>query len=131
MFIVGLIAVFLLSKNRTIGIGFVGALIAAGYAILFNQSRANLTSPVLFDGQPSVSKSMSYIDTVHTATYSHVSDYFIGLLVAYLLERKIITGELFMVSVNQVKQYLHWKKPRNLFLHTLASIYHIFFDIIA
>jgi len=43
-----------------------------------------------------VAKSWSYMDNVHTPTYAHVSDYFIGLLVAYMLETKIITGGIFL-----------------------------------
>lgn len=43
----------------------------------------NQTSPVLIDREATNKTTKNYIDYVHFGTYSHMSNYFIGLLVAY------------------------------------------------
>ena len=58
-------------------------LILFGNASLIYLTMQNQASPVLIDAQATREKTVNYLDYVHFGTYSHFSNYFIGLLAAF------------------------------------------------
>ena len=86
LFVVGLFMVYLLCKKPKLGVLGCLALIIVGNATLYYQVSQKLISPVLIERNVTVAKTINYLDLVHFATYGHLSNYFIGLLVAYSLK---------------------------------------------
>lgn len=86
LFMIGLVVVYLLVRNRTLGVMSCFFLIITGNILLAAYTYSKATSPVLIDAHGSVQKSVNYLNYVHFATYSHFSNYFIGVLVAFSLK---------------------------------------------
>ena len=86
LFVVGLFMIYLLIKKPKLGVAGCLALIIAGNATLYYKTSQYLDSPVLMERNVTVAKTTSYLDIVHFATYGHLSNYFIGLLVAYSIK---------------------------------------------
>ncbi|KAI1293527.1 Nose resistant to fluoxetine protein 6 [Halotydeus destructor] len=102
LFILGLGVVYLLTRSLIAGTLATVAMIAIGNLMSFH-SAATLNSPVFFDKNGGVSDWSAYIDAVQFPLYGHMSDYFIGLFMAYLMRMGCLsnaakTGKFFSLA---------------------------------
>lgn len=100
LFALGLLAVFLLTKSRVLGLGFALGLIALGNYMLFEKAARQLTSPVMMDAADvSARKTMAFFEVTQLPTYSHLSSYFFGLLTAFALKTGFLNISAQSVSI--------------------------------
>ena len=83
LFVVGLLVTYLLVKHSRAGVFACLLLILGGNASLVYFTKQNQASPVLIDADATREKTINYLDYVHFGTYSHLSNYFIGMLAAF------------------------------------------------
>src|SRR5947209_4313333 len=55
-------------------------------------------APVLIEGKGSVERTIKYMNFVHFATYGHMSNYFSGVLFAFIMKETRFARELSWVS---------------------------------
>lgn len=92
---------FLLNKSRPVGVAFSLSMIAFGNYMVYVKA-SSLKSPVFLDAVPTVVKTISYVDNVHFPTYAHLSDYFVGLLLAFSMKNGFISQTTKNVSFYSV-----------------------------
>lgn len=83
LFVLGLMVTTLLVRNKKAGLLLSLGLIVAGNVSLVYFTMKNKASPVLIDAEATREKTINYLDYVHFGTYSHLSNYFIGILAAF------------------------------------------------
>lgn len=83
LFVIGLLATSLLVKKAKAGVLLCVTLILLGNISLVFFTMNNISSPVLIDAEATREKTLNYLDYVHFSTYSHLSNFFIGILAAY------------------------------------------------
>ena len=106
LFVIGLLVTAVLVKRARVGILLCFTLILLGNVLLVYFTMNNISSPVLIDAEATREKTVNYLDYVHFGTYSHLSNYFIGMLAAYtvtvdglLLKNAKIVTILYNVAV--------------------------------
>jgi hypothetical protein len=85
LFVIGLIVTTVIVRNGKAGSLLCLFLIVMGNVSVIYLTMTNISSPVLIDAEATRNKTQNYLDYVHFSTFSHLSNYFIGVMAAYII----------------------------------------------